>query len=97
MCEVEPKTITKDCVEASAPFVCLKVEKPGQISKPVPKKTLVIIAIGELHSNNGMFMKANLGSGEDLILSGDETQVFNGGKKGGGLGILLRIKFKSKK
>ena len=42
-----------------------------------------------------MFTKVDLGSGEDLVLSGDETQVFNGGEKGGGLGILLRIKFKS--
>jgi len=93
---MELKDITKDCVETSAPFICLKVEKPGQISNPVPDKTLVIIAIGELHNGNGMFTKVNLGSGEYSVLSGDETQVFVGGKKGGGTGVILRIKFKAK-
>lgn len=96
ICEIEPQDVTKDCVETSAPFICLRVEKPGRISKPVPDKTLVIIAIGRLHSGNGMFTKVNLGSGGDLVLSGDETQVFLGGKRGGGIGVILRIKFKAK-
>lgn len=96
ICGIAPRDITKDCVETSAPFICLKVEKPGQISKPVPDKTLVFIAIGRLHSDNGMFTKVDLRSGEDSILSGDDNQVFVGGQRGGGIGVLLRIKFKTR-
>lgn len=96
MYDVEPETIMKDYVETIASFICLKVEKPGQFPKSVPDKTLTIIAIRQLNSINSMFMKVDLGSGKDLILSSDEIQVFNEGEKGGGLGILLRIKFNSR-
>ena len=85
-----------NCVEASAPFICLRVDKAGQISKPVPGKTLVIIAIGPLHSENGSFTKIDLISGADTIISGEEPQFFLGGKRGGGIGLIMRIKYATK-
>lgn len=96
ICGIEPQDVDRDCVETSAPFICLRVEKAGQISKPVPGKTLVIIAIGPLHSENGSFTRINLRSGDDVIVPGDEPQFFLGGKRGGGIGILMRIKFGTK-
>ncbi|MCJ1352072.1 MAG: hypothetical protein MMC33_002056 [Icmadophila ericetorum] len=95
-CGVNPADVTIRCVEASAPFICLRVEKPGKISKPVPDKTLIIVAIGQLYPGNGMFTKVNLSSGEHVILSGNENQIFTGKLKGGGMGIILRLKFKPK-
>ena len=85
-----------NCVEVSAPFICLKVDKAGQISKPVPGKTLIIIAIGPLHSENGSFTKIDLISGADAIVSGDEPQFFLGGKRNGGIGIIMSIKYGTK-
>lgn len=81
-------------METGAAFVCLKVEKPNRISRPVPDKTLVIIALGQLHTANGIFRGVDLAPGDSIVISGDEPQVFDGGKKGGGLGIVLRIKYK---
>lgn len=89
------KDITKDCVERCGFFICLKVEKSSRISRPVPDKTLVIIALGRLHTANGMFHGVDLPPGESIVVSGDKPQYFDGGKQGGGLGIVFFIKFKS--
>ena len=89
------KDITEDCVETCASFICLKVEKSVRILRPVPDKTLVIIALGRLHTANGMFHGVDLPPGESIIVSDDKPQYFDGGKQGGGLGIVLLIKFKS--
>lgn len=96
ICEIAPRDITKDCVETSASFICLKVEKPDQISKSVPDKILVFIAIERLHSDNDMFTKVDLRFEEDSILSDDDNQIFVDGQRGGGIGVLLRIKFKTR-
>lgn len=42
-----------------------------------------------------MFNGVDLQPGGSAIVSGDKAQNFNGGNKGGGLGIVLRINFKS--
>lgn len=94
-CQKDVKDITRECVDSGGVFVCLKVEKLSRLPKPVPDKTLIIIALGPLHSANGLFRGVHLAQGESTIISGDEPQVFDGGKKGGGFGIVLRVKHKS--
>lgn len=42
-----------------------------------------------------MFDGVDLQPGAYAIVSGDKAQRFSGGKKGGGLGIVLQIKLKS--
>lgn len=42
-----------------------------------------------------MFRGVDLIPGESVIISGDKAQEFDGGNKGGGLGIVLRVRFKS--
>lgn len=61
----------------------------------MPDKTLVIIGLGPLHAGNGMFNGIDLLPGECATVSGDKPQIFVGDKKGGGVGIVLRIKFQS--
>ncbi len=78
-----------------AAFICLKVEKPSRIAKPMPDKTLVIIGLGRLHAGNGMFDGIDLPPGESATVSGDKPQIFVGDKKGGGIGIVLRIGYQS--
>lgn len=95
ICRKDLKDITRDCVETGAVFICLRVEKPSQIPRPIPDKTLVIIGLGRLNTANGMFNGVDLPSGGSAIISGDKAQNFVGGYNGGGLGIALRIKFKS--
>ena len=68
------------------------MEKPSHIPKPVPDKTLMIIALGRLHPVTGIFRGVDLAQGESVMISGDEPQMFDGGKNGGGLGIVLRAK-----
>ena len=85
VCHKDAKDITSECVETGAAFVCLKVEKPSLISKPVPDKALIIIAHGPLKPANGMFRGVDLAQGGSVIKSGDEPQVFDGGKRGAGL------------
>ena len=82
-----------DCVEASAPFICLRVDKAGQISRPVPDKTFVIIVIGPLHSENGSFTKIDPTPGADAIISEKKPQFFFEDKRGGGIGLIMRIKY----
>ena len=85
-----------NCVEVSAPFICLKVDKTEQISKPVPDKTLVIIVIGSLHSENENFTKIDLIFEADTIISEKKPQFFLEGKRGGGIGLIMRIKYATK-
>ena len=94
-CHKDLKDITRDCIETGATFICLKVDKSIQLLRPVPDKTLIIIGLGRLHAANGMFNEVDLQPGACAIVSGDEAQNFNRGNKGGGLGIVLQIKFKS--
>lgn len=92
-------------VEISASFIWLKIDKPeqifkpGQISKPeqifkpVFDKSLVIIVIESLHNENENFTKINLKSGENAIVSEDESQFFLEGKRGSKINIIMRIKY----
>ena len=87
------KDITRDCVEAAAAFICLDVEKPCRIFKPVRDKTLILIGLGPLRPSNGMFRGRNLAAGASTVVSGDGLQGFDGGCRGGGFGVVLRVKF----
>ena len=94
-CRRDLQDITRDCIETGATFLCLKVEKPCRVPRPVPDKTLIIIGLGRLCPLNGMFHGVDLISGESTIVSGDTLQDFYRGNRGGGLGLALRVKFKS--
>lgn len=96
VCGKDLKDIDTNCVEAYTPFICLKREKPVQISHPVPNTTLVFIALTSLNPSTGMFNGVDLRPGSTSVLSGDRAQVFEGGNRGGGMGIIIRIKFKAK-
>lgn len=43
-----------------------------------------------------MFKGVNLRPGDSSVLSGDRAQIFEGGSRGGGMGIIIRIKFRAK-
>ena len=94
-CRQDLKDINRNSIEIGAAFICLKVEKPYRILNPVPNKTLIIIGLGRLHTANGMFHGVDLTPGGSVVISGDKLQEFDGGNKGGGLGIVLRINYKS--
>ena len=87
--------ITKDCMESCAPFVCLKIENPCRLLRPVPDKTLIIIALERPHLANGIFHGVDLPSGGSVVINGDNPQYFDGGRRGGGIGVALRLKFVS--
>ena len=72
------------------------MERPVQISHPVPNTTLVFIALTSLSTGTGMFKGVNLRPGDSSVLSGDRAQIFEGGSRGGGMGIIIRIKFRAK-
>ena len=95
-CGKEIKDIDMSCVDAYAPFICLKVQTPSQIVQPVPNTTLVFIALTLLNTDTGIFRGLNLHPGSSSVVSGDLAQVFEGGDRGGGLGIVVRIKFRSR-
>jgi len=66
--------------------------KPGPLPAPYPSKLMVIVALGDLHKDNGLPASAQverLVSGQDLVLEGDSTIHFSG--RGGGLALLLII------
>ena len=71
------------------------MEKSCRIPRPVPDKTLNIIGLGRLCTADGIFRGVELVPGESIIISGDKAQEFDGGNKGGGLGIVPRVRFKS--
>lgn len=90
-----PKNITRECVEIGAAFIYLKVEKLSRIPRPVPDKTLITIELKRLHKANSMFYGVDLALGESAVISSNKLQEFDGGYKEGGLGLVLRVKFKS--
>lgn len=96
VCGKDVKDIDANCVEAFTPFICLKMERPLRISHPVPNTTLIFIALTSLNTSTGMFKGVDLRPGSSSIVSGDRVQVFEGGNKGGGMGIIVRIKYKVK-
>ena len=87
----EVEDIDLSCI-AFAPFICLKVKRPSQITRPIPNTTVAFIA---LNSDTGIFKGLDLLSGRSSIVSGDRAQDFQGESRGGGLGIIVRIRYKS--
>lgn len=59
-CGEEVKAIDSSYVEAFAPFICLKVERPSQIIRPVPDTTLAFIALSRLNTKFEIFRGLNL-------------------------------------
>ncbi|MCJ1443430.1 MAG: hypothetical protein MMC23_003928 [Stictis urceolatum] len=67
--------------------------KPGYIDNPFPDAILVIVALSPLAPSNGLPRQGqpqSLEQGQDLSLSGDKTQTFDG--TGGGIAYLLVFK-----
>lgn len=66
--------------------------KPGYIEKPYPNTIMIIIALNRLTRSNGL-PRLNpqqtivLEQGQDISLSGDDSQTFDG--QGGGIAYLL--------
>jgi hypothetical protein len=81
-------------------IVYLKRKSDRIIQRPAPSKTVVIIAAGPLDIGNGLFATGtppkapSLRSGESIIVSGDIAQHFTAKSEGGGIGVLLKIKYK---
>ena len=70
----------------------LMMDKSDHIERPFPETILVIIALSPLTYGNGFphhpfVLPASLGQGQDLILSGDMKQTFDG--QGGGIAYLI--------
>ena len=65
--------------------------RAGTIKAPFPGDLIVLLALENLHENNGLPMwkggPEKLSQGEDVCLSGDEKQISRG--KSGGLALLL--------
>jgi len=67
--------------------------KPGYINRPFPDTILVIIALNCLTQSNGLPRQDPpivLEKGQDLGLSGDNSQTFDG--QGGGIAYLMVLK-----
>ena len=69
--------------------------KPGYINRPFPDTILVIIALNRLTHPNGLPRQdpqqpVVLEPGQDLSLSGDNSQTFDG--QGGGIAYLIVLK-----
>lgn len=91
--DVKESTINLANILRAAPIRYLSMmDKPGHIERPFPETILVIIALSPLTHGNGLphhpfVLPASLGQGQDLILSGDMKQTFDG--QGGGLAYLI--------
>ena len=59
-------------MEAGAAFICLTIEKPNRVLRPVPDKTLIIVGPGRLYRGNGIFHGVDLEPGGSAIISGDK-------------------------
>lgn len=91
-CGVQLQDVDQSCIHDFFSFICFSYDKFKIHRKPAPGKTLVVIAVGPLHVENGMFSGLNLLCGTDGILSGDEPLIFPGNRRGGGLGVMIMIK-----
>ncbi len=91
--DVKESTINLANILRAAPIRYLSMmDKPGHIERPFPETILVIIALSPLTHGNGLphhpfVLPASLGQGQDLILSGDMKQTFDG--QGGGIAYLI--------
>lgn len=67
--------------------------KPGYIAQPFADTILIIIALSRLSQDNGLPRQdpsITLEPGQDIILSGDTPQTFDG--QGGGIAYLMVLK-----
>ena len=74
------------------PVRYLTTTTPGYIEQPYPDTILIIIALNRLTHANGLPCQDSrqqivLEQGQDMSLSGDNSQTFNG--QGGGIAYLL--------
>lgn len=79
----------KNVVEA---YPIIWTERSGTLKRPFPKQHLVILALDDLHQNNGLPLiegVETLASGDYVVLSGDKDMRFNG--KGGGLAFFILL------
>ncbi|MCJ1386405.1 hypothetical protein MMC17_009531 [Xylographa soralifera] len=88
--KVEVQYIDRANLRRSGPIRYLSVSKPGFIQRPAPDTIMVIIALCRLTRSNGFPGPDALEQGQDLSLSGDDPQLFDG--QGGGLAYLLMLK-----
>ena len=74
-----------------SPIVYGRLTRVGAIKPPFPGKHVVLIALEDLHENNGLPIwkecPTKLSQGEYVCFSGDEAQLFRG--KSGGVALLL--------
>lgn len=81
----------KDRLKTASPIVYGHLTRVGAIKPPFPGDLMVLLALEDLHENNGLPTwkggPERLAQGEDVCLSGDEKQTFHG--KSGGLALLL--------
>jgi hypothetical protein len=77
-----------------------KRSKTLYIEDPAPRKTFIMIAMGPLNEENGVCgtgMPINypdLQSGRAFIVSGDVTQYYSRESVGGGVVIILKLKYR---
>lgn len=65
-------------METGAFFICLKVERPSCIPRPVSDETSTIIVLARFHSASGTFRGVYL-PGESIMRSSDDYQIFERG------------------
>ena len=90
---MDVKSIDKTNLLSAKPVRYLTTTiKPGYIKQPFPDTILVIVALNRLTHANGLPRQdpqqpVILEQGQDLTLSGDNSQTFDG--QGGGIAYLM--------
>lgn len=86
-----PSKSLKNRLRSVSPIVYGHLTRVGAINPPFPGNIVVLLALEDLHENNGLptwkGCPEKLSQGEGVCLSGDEKQTFRG--KSGGLALLL--------
>jgi len=72
----------RDRLKSVSPIVYGRLTRVGAIKPPFPGDLVVLLALEDLHENNGLptwkGCPEKLSQGEDVCLSGDEKQTFRG-------------------
>ena len=93
---MDVKSIDKTNLLSAKPVRYLTtIIKPGYIKNPFPDTILIIIALNRLTHANGLprqdpHQPVVLEQGQDLTLSGDNSQTFDG--QGGGIAYLIVLR-----
>ena len=75
---------------SSYPVIFTNTPSHGSLPRPFPRQYLVMIALGSLHSGNGLPTNVNakeLSSGQYVVINGNEVMRFSG--KGSGMALFL--------